>query len=297
MKTFLKIFIIISIFYFNMTQVAAKIPMSQTHPINNTSDHILEQITPKFKNKTLKEINTTITIPSNYNEQEIIIAPKVFRTLKEYNFKHSYNVDLKITIKNNSQNKYTYLNNSYIIQTDDLKRYGIDENFDFVYNLKGFDQRDILASYKYNLTANDALKSLYNNHKIDISKLNKLLKKKNYKNLATYYLDYYNHKYNSNYQNINDFNIEVMDEIFTGKLLKKKIYNKDLIRLTYNYFYNKDLTIDHKSIGDYMNNQYNLENFTINNKEKYKIKTIKISTKKLYFYKTDVYMEFKLSKV
>lgn len=290
MKIFMRILFVVILF--SCLDVDAVEWDVDTSSINNMSDGIVEQIKPVFKNKKLKEINSTIIIPDNYSSDQIIITPKVFDSVLEYNnFKSKYNIKINIEIKNKSLYSYKYVDDSFVIQTDDVRRYGVDENFNFFYNLKGFDGRGVLTAYTPYITKNSAIKDL---EKKSSSSLLKLLKSKG--GIYKYYLNYYNKKYNTNYKNLDDFDSEILDEIFSGKRLKQRINSNKLSVLSYNYFYNRCASINDISIGEYMRNNYNIKSFSVESKNFYVLDNMKFNVKKLYYFPVNIYMEFRLIK-
>ena len=52
--------------------------------INTSLEEIDEEFINKFSSK-LKEINSIITIPKNMKDEEIILTPQVFSSLREFN--------------------------------------------------------------------------------------------------------------------------------------------------------------------------------------------------------------------
>lgn len=182
-------------------------------------------------------VDVTIIIPSNYNKDTIVIAPEVLQELARQNqeqlllesgeylqlnnsLEPGDNIKVNLTIINNSRYTYTYDEKSFDIFPV--------ENTTFTRGEKNttFNGLNIGEGYITYRLANPALKALglERNNKVTDEKIDTALKKEKDKNgnqkypngindLAKYYLDYYNAKYNTNHTRLDEFSYGVIREI------------------------------------------------------------------------------------
>lgn len=182
-------------------------------------------------------VDVTITIPSDYNKDTIVIAPEVLQELARQNqeqlllengeylqlnnsLEPGDNIKVNLTIINNSRYTYTYDEKSFDIFPV--------ENTTFTRGEKNttFNGLNIGEDYITYRLANPALKDLGldKNHKVTDENIDTALKKlkdtngnQKYPNgindLAKYYVDYYNAKYNTNHTRLDEFSYGVIREI------------------------------------------------------------------------------------
>ena len=208
----------------------------KAYPIKQTDNEIKEEIIPLKDNKNhLKKLNITITIPSYYDKDKIVIVPNIFNTINQYTKVKNNKIKVNINIINESKYNYKYYKNSLIIETDDITRFGISNNYKNL-KIKGFDNKYIYDLYIPYRSYNEALKKLYNkkfkNKYLEDKNIEKKLKRKGYHNiyeLDKYYLDYYNNKYKLNKRSINELNKKIQKNIFTRNISKTKENNKKII--------------------------------------------------------------------
>lgn len=182
-------------------------------------------------------VDVIITIPSNYDKDTIVIAPEVLQELARQNqeqlllesgeylqlnnsLEPGDNIKVNLTIINNSRYTYTYDEKSFDIFPV--------ENTTFSRGEKNttFNGLNIGEGYITYRLANPALKDLGldKNHKVTDENIDTALKKlkdtngnQKYPNgindLAKYYLDYYNAKYNTNHTRLDEFSYGVIREI------------------------------------------------------------------------------------
>lgn len=220
--------------------------------------------------KRRKEYTLTYTIPQNYNEDVVTIVPNKYID----NCTMPGDDDIfNIVIKNESVNTYSYLNNSFILSTDDYDSYSDNElgaPINNVYSFSGSQLREQLGFYR---TKNSALRNLYGVKStssitaamLSDSEIDKVIDKNKYPNgvldLNKYYLDFYNNKYQTNATTLEDLPDKAISELFNGNYTKSfKETNKEVIELAYNYLYNKLIafTFDQENIND-----DNSENFSV----------------------------------
>lgn len=239
------------------------------HEEKNMTKNLKEEIEPIIENDKVIGIKDVITIPKNINNKRLIITPSIKEGLYNYtNIDKDKIYKIEILINNKTNNTYKYKNNSLIIQTKKLKEIN---NYK-VYKKLGFDNELIYQELNLKRTYNEPLKELLNKKELTDKNIENKLKENNYKTLDKYYLDYFNKKYNLKETNINNYKDEIIKEIFTGE---ESIYyetNENILRLSYNYFYNKILNLGinnkYKTIGEYMRTINNdLNNKEINNNE------------------------------
>lgn len=220
--------------------------------------------------KRRKEYTLTYTIPQNYNEDVVTIVPNKYID----NCTMPGDDDIfNIVIKNESVNTYSYLNNSFILSTDDYDSYSDNElgaPINNVYSFSGSQLREQLGFYR---TKNSALRNLYGVKStssitaamLSDSEIDKVIDKNKYPNgvldLNKYYLDFYNNKYQTNATTLEDLPDKAISELFNGNYTKSfKETNNEVIELAYNYLYNKLIafTFDQENIND-----DNSENFSV----------------------------------
>lgn len=220
--------------------------------------------------KRRKEYTLTYTIPQNYNEDVVTIVPNKYID----NCTMPGDDDIfNIVIKNESVNTYSYLNNSFILSTDDYDLYSDNElgtPINNVYSFSGSKLREQLGFYR---TKNSALRNLYGvksassitSAMLSDSEIDKVIDKNKYPNgvldLNKYYLDFYNNKYQTNATTLENLPDKAISELFNGNYTKSfKETNNEVIELAYNYLYNKLIafTFDQENIND-----DNSENFSV----------------------------------
>lgn len=220
--------------------------------------------------KRRKEYTLTYTIPQNYNEYVVTIVPNKYID----NCTMPGDDDIfNIVIKNESVNTYSYLNNSFILSTDDYDSYSDNElgtPINNVYSFSGSKLREQLGFYR---TKNSALRNLYRVKStssitaamLSDSEIDKVIDKNKYPNgvldLNKYYLDFYNNKYQTNATTLENLPDKAISELFNGNYTKSfKETNNEVIELAYNYLYNKLIafTFDQENIND-----DNSENFSV----------------------------------
>lgn len=184
------------------------------------------------------EVNVTVTIPEDYDKETIVIAPEVLQELARQNYEElklsenseylqlnnslepGDNIKVNLTIINNSKFTYNYDELSFdIFPVENTTFTRGEENTTF--NGLNFDDKYII----YRL-ANPALKDLglNNNYKVTDENIDAALKKlkdkqgnqlypNGIKDLAKYYLNYYNKKYNTNHTRLDEFSYGVIREI------------------------------------------------------------------------------------
>ena len=182
-------------------------------------------------------VDVIITIPSNYDKDTIVIAPEVLQELARQNqeqlllesgeylqlnnsLEPGDNIKVNLTIINNSRYTYTYDEKSFdIFPVENTTFTRGDTNTTF----NGLNIGEGYITYRL---ANPALKALglERNNKVTDEKIDTALKKEKDKNgnqkypngindLAKYYLDYYNAKYNTNHTRLDEFSYGVIREI------------------------------------------------------------------------------------
>lgn len=241
-----------------------------------TSDGILEDFEISYdKYDNVDSITASYTIPEDYNKDEINIVPLIFDKLGELGYvMPGDKIKINIKIINNSKFDYKYKDNSFILSTENLEEYeklGYLKKTDAV----GFNGKPIYTVFSPYRTTNTAIYSLFDNPKQKISASNMTdlvlsdkLKEKGYENgikdLNKYYLDFYNKKYNLDKTMLEEFNDDIIREIFSGNMVEIKETNTEIIKLSYDWFYNKllsytfedqvysDKTSEQYSIGSYM---------------------------------------------
>lgn len=192
-----------------------------------TSKKIIEDATVSVEidwNQGRYVYNVTISfiIPEDYEENTIVLSPKVYETIKkelDYNGIQpgdDFTVNFKIT--NKSKYTYTYDEKSFEIFPDDDK----DQNK--LGEDKKFNGTEVSERNHIQRRFNTALASIideeqYTKEKINLTDeyLDKVLRENNYNGLSDYtkfLLDFYNKKYSTNHTKLSQFNYGIIKEIF-----------------------------------------------------------------------------------
>lgn len=208
-------------------------------------------------------IDIQITIPYEYNDKYITINYNILDAINHFRLLNKSNRKVKVNliIINNSNNIYSYKKDSLMIY-----------------------QSYIHSNYLYR-TKNTAIKALFKNEKIflDDMTISRKLQSIGYKDISEldkYYLDFYNKKYKVKYKEIKKFNNKIKKEIFKKTNSNTLETNKNIIDLSYNYYYSKLLKIKTNNIT------YSLEDcvkYYINDGE-FKYYLSNITNNKVSFY-------------
>lgn len=245
---------------------------------HTTTDGIVEELTPIYNDRgKLVEIQASYTIPEDFKGQNIVIVPKMFDKVAELTndtgsaMMPGSSVAFSITIQNQSDYDFYYQNNSFVLSTEDLSSYGLTQSGDAI----SFSGNPIYTIHEPYRTGNSALVSLYQvknsasltTEQLSDEELGKKLLEAGYRgieDLAQYYLDFYNEKYQLTASSLEDFSDDIIKQIFNGNRFVVKETQKELVELSYNWFYNKlfaftfendvyqDSTSENFSIGAYM---------------------------------------------
>lgn len=226
-------------------------------------------------------LNTTFTIPEDYNEETLVIDPGIFDVIGSFQQKDTipYAVPgdhymIKVTIINNSKYIYNYDENSFVVYpSDDAKTFKFlgkdipnNELSDKNVLFNDGAVTDLTAIPRPYNTALAALVS--KTDALDDAKIIAALKAKGYpetiESLDDYYVDFYNTKYNKDYKKLEDFSDNVISEILCSKSVNVAETNTVINALHFNYFYNElvsvgtgdtvlnDSNSTENSVGEYM---------------------------------------------
>ena len=265
----------------------------KTIDLGNTSDGVLAEVIVESKGQYFYFSEIKYTISEDYKGEKIVInaGQDVIDTMNDKTYMPGDASDLKITIINNSKYTYSYINNSFYISTEDYSKY-LDNGLASKLNstigeLKVFDGNILPKEYTTLRTKNTAIQALYGvNGTSKVSddmvtddvldgKLKEVVSldgRVKYPNgigdLNKYYLDFYNDKYKTNYEHLEDFDNKMIREMFNGNVNRSEIYetNYEVAKLGYDWFYKHLLTISPSSIdskediyavGSYMENYSN----------------------------------------
>lgn len=283
--------------------------------------------------KNRKKYTITYTIPDNFDEDSITIVPNGYMNNSSMPGDDDIFV---INIENKSKNNYHYVDNSFILSTEDFDSYTDLEIGSHVADAYTFTDTKIRKQISFYRTKNTALQSLYGVNSttkitalmLQDSEIDKVIDKDKYpngsKDLNKYYLDFYNKKYQTNAKVLEDLPCQAISELFNGNYSKAfRETNKEVIELAYNYLYNKlfsftfanvdinDENSENYSVGSYMRkelsytNANNLLNSSLNSIDTNTVKTFqmphvyingKYMTNMYQGYYIGFYLEFKLAK-
>lgn len=243
--------------------------------INEMTSEISQEISPiKKGDGQLIGVDVKLIIPATYEGEEIIFVPDIFYSIFQYkSIGKGDKIKINLKVENNSKYDYGYVDNSFILATDDITRYGISDNFIDTKGV-GFDGRKIYDLFSPYRTFNSALISLYNESfekvSLDDYTLDLKLKEKGYLGISDvdkYYLDFYNNKYNLNNSSLDYFTYSVIKEIFSSEKSIYKETNPQVIELAYNFFYNKLLSYNFslEEVNDSNSEDYSIGNYQRNN--------------------------------
>lgn len=183
-------------------------------------------------------VDVTVTIPESYNKESIVIAPEALQNLAKQNYEKLLleedseyltlnnslqpgdNIKVNLIIVNNSKYTYTYDEKSFdIFPVEDTTFTRGEEN-------TTFNGLNLGEDYITKRLANPALQDLglNRNNKVTDEAIDQKLKQikdtegnQKYPNgindLAKYYLDFYNAKYNTNHTRLDEFSYGVIREI------------------------------------------------------------------------------------
>lgn len=296
---FLIIFILISSSFILVISVNHKNKVNILKRVENiSSNDISEQVLPIRDNDgVFLGLDIVITIPKNYSSRNILVNPSIFDGINEYkNIMPGDNFIINLKIVNNSNYNYSYLDNSFVLSTNDIS---YNSQFNTTGAL-GFDGLNIYENYIPYRTYNMALKALVGDLELSDEIIGDKLVSLGYagiSDLDSYYLDFYNKKYNLNVLKLSDFSFEILRDIFYSDISNYLENNIKIIELSYYYFYNHLIFFGFSSdsvysIVNYMENNnldYSLNNYfsIINSNGEKKISNINLSISK--YYQKDLY--------
>ena len=220
-----------------------------------------------------KEYTITYTIPEDFDDDVIRIVPTGY-----INDCAMPGDDDRFVIKieNKSENTYHYIDNSFVLSTEDFSIYTDDEIGIQVADAYSFTDTPIREKISFYRTKNTAIQSLYgvtSTSKVTAdmlkdSEIDKVLDKEKYpngsKDLNKYYLDFYNQKYETNATKLEDLPDQAIAEMFNGNYTKSYAEtNKEVIELAYNFLYNKlfAFTFDKSKINDENSQNYSVGSY------------------------------------
>lgn len=248
---------------------------SKQYSMNITTEGILSsdvKVT-EFTNEfgfTSREYELTYTIPEGFDDDILTIVPTGYINdcaLPGLNDKFI------IKIKNNSNNSYSYIDESFVLSVEDFSIYSDEEIGTQVSDAYSFSDVAIRENISFYRTKNSALQKLYNvnktssltNEMLKDEEIEKKLDKEKYPNgildLNKYYLDFYNEKYKTTANNLEDLPDIAISELLDGNYTKSvKESNKEVIELAFNYLYNKLLAF---SFSDQEINDENSQEYSV----------------------------------
>lgn len=262
--------------------------------LNTANENIEEKISITYNlDNTINAINLTYTIPNNYSQSIITISPTIFNNLINYNI--SSNTIINIKIINNSKYTYSYLNKSFILKAINLDNTNINRTIN----------EALISLFRKNLSFNK-----FNDSILDI-RLKKLGYKSGILDLDKYYIDFYNNKYNLNVNSLEEFNDNIINEIFEGIPLNIIETNNNVAKEELKWFYKQivsytfinninnlqDYSINNYMLNEDLGNTFFVKNFSyIWSEMSANIRRMNINIKK-HVASPKIYMEFKLERI
>lgn len=244
MKHFKFIFLIAVTFLLADDVFASSVSYT-TEPITNEKNRFLG-------------INMSIEIPEDYNEKIINITPDIFGELGKYTkVMPGDRLLVNLDINNLSKNNYKYVDKSFILTTSSENREQTSP--------MAFDGLGVSEFYYPYRTVNTALKALLGKNisrtKINDENIDNALKVLGYTgidDLYKYYTDFYG-DVNSSY--------DLMMQVFNGSKSEYKESNKEVIVLSFDYFYKKLLSVSFKGdkVTDKNSEDYSIYSYMSNN--------------------------------
>ena len=192
----------------------------------------------------LNGIDVNVTIPSDYDQDEVIIAPKVFDQIaKELGYPNNLyfsgyiqaadGIKFNIKITNLSKYNYNYVKESFVVYPKENLVYTkvTDNEVNGTDEKELYNERTLGENHHVRRLYNTALRALipglqsrspsgYNNLLTD-ELINDALIAKGYENgindYGQYLLDFYNDRYGTNYTNLDNFPDGIIREILSDK--------------------------------------------------------------------------------
>lgn len=230
-------------------------------PIQSTSEGILSEVD--------EQTNTvTYTIPADYSGNSVYfnIYADAMDAL-DGTYMPGDSAPFTIKIVNLSGKTFGYVKDSFKVYTEDVTQFvGTDKIYStasdgtmvdagYIAGATGFDGLPIYYSYDINRTGNLAIQALYGVrstsllHQSQLSDegLGQKLKDAGYENgiadLAAYYLDYYNAKYHTSAEKLEDLPDAAISSILSGNRFNIRETCVEVAELGYNVFYNRCLSV------------------------------------------------------
>lgn len=223
------------------------------------------------------------TIPEGYSGQIAVNAMMdVVNAMSGTTYMPGAAADCKITIINHSGRNYKYVDNSFVIATEDNEA-AVNNGWVSAVgdNVRSFDGTLIPLPYTILRTKNTAIQSLYGvqstssvtDAQMEDDALDKKLKEytngagehpypNGVKQLNEYFVDFYNAEFHLNAEKLEDFSEAYKSDgerkngrdvlgtiIFNGNKSKTKETNPEIAAASYNYFYNHLLVIGPSGMG------------------------------------------------
>lgn len=288
---------------------------------NNISEEIREYVNIDLEQDDIITVDLTYIIPEYFDNNELVIVSSLFKELNDIsNPISSDDVLVRMSVINNSEFDYEYVDSSFILSTPNLN------NYDVLGNYIGFDKQLLSAIYVPYRSYNKAIMNLFEDGDLSLNDddINKALIKYGYKgieDLDEYYLIFYNNMYGLNANSLEEFPYYVIKEIFSDDISDIKESNETLIKFAYYYWYNnlyslvfEDMNYEYdnsyySSIGyhlennEFGNNYFSKQLGIILKNEVKDLTSFRLKINKKYYSRSfkdfnyDAYLEFKMNRV
>lgn len=229
--------------------------------IRSTSEGILNEVD--------KDANTvTYTIPADYSGNSVYFNIYAdIMTVLDGTYMPGDSAPFTIKIVNLSGKTFGYVKNSFKVYTEDVTQFvGTDKIYStdadgnmvdagYIDGATGFDSLPIYYNYDINRTGNLAIQSLYGvsstsqlqQSQLSDTGLGQALQDAGYENgiadLAAYYLDYYNARYDTHAEKLEDLPDAAISNILNGNRFNVRETCVEVAELGYNVFYNRCLSV------------------------------------------------------
>ena len=217
-----------------------------------------------------KRYEITYTIPKDFNQERITLVPDGY--IRDAALP-GMNDSFVIHIKNESEHEYSYVDDSFVLSVEDFSIYDESVLGDIVSGATSFSGVPIREEISFYRTKNTALQALFGVDKTSdltsemvqddsiSAKLDSVKYPNGIDDLNLYYLDFYNEKYGTSAERLEDLPDQAISELLDGNYTQSaRESNREVIELAFNYLYNKLIAF---SFGKEEINDENSQNYSI----------------------------------
>ncbi len=178
-------------------------------------------------------LNLKYTIPFEYEDKIIAIDYLIPNFIFKDNYISNDEIKINLILENKSSYEYEYRDYSFSIYKN---------NNDF--KIKRVANLAILNLFNTRI----ATKEMLVDNNLDIKLKN--IGYKGIEELDLYYINYYNNLYQTDYESLNDFTIEMIYQVLSGDVFETWETNLNIIKLSKEYWYDNILSIKFEGNND-----------------------------------------------